>query len=196
MRCDRLREVLFDHLDGLLGAEEAEGARSHLAACADCRRLQEEVRRNFAAMDTWEDEELPAGAWERLRARVGTGSAPAAAAPPPRRWVRHTLPFAAGLATAAAALLVFVVPRFAAAPAGPLPGGGPAPVAPAPASPVVAVENPRPALRRGESPLRFDLPDFRNGVVRTIRLPGDVDPGKVMLVDATTRPVVFPDEVK
>ena len=61
MDCDRLREVLIDHVDGLLGRDEAEAARLHLAACGECRRLQEEVRRNFAALDAWEDEELPAG---------------------------------------------------------------------------------------------------------------------------------------
>ena len=51
MDCDRLREVLFDHVDGLLGRDDAEAARLHLAACEPCRSLQEEVRRNFSAMD-------------------------------------------------------------------------------------------------------------------------------------------------
>ena len=149
MECDRLREVLFDHVDGLLGREEAEAARDHLAACALCRALQEEVRRNFSALDAWEEEELPAGALARLEARIA--GAPAGApvsvpAPAPRRsWVRLAVPYAAGLASAAAVVWVFVVPH-----------GSPDPVPRTP--PVVArealeVDAPAPATRfTGEAP--------------------------------------------
>src|SRR5690349_17407369 len=130
MECDRLREVLIDHVDGLLGREEADAARAHLAACDPCRALQEEVRRNFAAMDGWEDEDLPAGAFARLEARLAAGpravvaDAPGAGAsgrgasrpgaPSARRpWVRLGVPYAAGLATAAALVWAFVLPHGA-----------------------------------------------------------------------------------
>lgn len=122
MDCDRLREVLFDHVDGLLGRDEAEAARDHLAACAPCRALQEEVRRNFTALDAWEEEELPAGAFERLQDRMAA-SIPAPA--PRRSWARLAVPYAAGLATAAAFLWAFVLPHgspLPAPPAAPSPG--------------------------------------------------------------------------
>ncbi len=226
MTCDRLRELLVEHVDGLLGAAEAAGARAHLAGCPSCRLLQEEVRRNFAAMDAWEDVDLPGGAWERLEARLPAGPVarlsaaapvPAAAppAPPPTRvrhahpnhpgppppppapprgapaaaprrsWVRLAVPYVAGLATAAAAALVFLFPIGEAPPLerGPEPAAVPAPAPPA--APLVAERgspaSPSPALRPGENRLRFD--DYDNGVIRTVAFPGGLDPSKVMLVD-------------
>ena len=195
MTCDRLRELLVEHVDGLLGAAEAAGARAHLAGCPSCRLLQEEVRRNFAAMDAWEDVDLPGGAWERLEARLPAGpvarlsaAAPvpaAAAAAPPRSWVRLAVPYVAGLATAAAAALVFLFPIGEAPPLerGPEPAAVPAPAPPA--APLVAERgspaSPSPALRPGENRLRFD--DYDNGVIRTVAFPGGLDPSKVMLVD-------------
>ena len=191
MECDRLREVLFDHVDGLLGRDEAEAARDHLAACAPCGALQEEVRRNFSALDAWEEEELPAGAFERLEARIAASTdAPAAR----RSWARLAVPYGAGLATAAAFLWVFVLPHDSPLPApaaGPSPGLVPA--APAaheapalPASPVAGGPSPR----AGERPLEFR--DVDQGVWRTFRLPPGVDPGKVLLVDTPQR--ILPDD--
>lgn len=203
MECDRLREVLVDHVDGLLGRDEAEAARAHLAACGPCGALQEEVRRNFSALDAWEDEDLPAGAFGRLEARMaGTPSAPAAR----RSWARLAVPYAAGLATAAAFVWVFVVPHGAALPV-PADRGGissPSPetfaredadlVSPAPVSlfsgafgsPVAAGGAPR----TGGHPLEFR--DADRGVLRRFLLPPGVDPGKVLLVD--TPPRILPDD--
>jgi len=203
MDCDRLREHLVDHVDGLLGAEEAAGARAHLEVCEPCRLLREEVRRGFGAMDAWEDEVLPAGAYGRLLARLPVGpSLPvggdAVAATPARPWLRRVvgsvIPYAAGIATAAA-VLSFVFP-------GP-PAGDPDPAI-GPVAPPAAVADPggaaprtaagtllasdgvseadgRPALRPGERRLQFR--DFDNGVLRTLHLPSGLDPSKVVLVD-------------
>lgn len=207
MECDRLREVLFDHVDGLLGRDEAEAARNHLAACGPCRALQEEVRRNFSALDSWEEEDLPAGAIGRLEARIAGSPRSAAPAPAPRRsWIRLAVPYAAGLATASAFLWVFVLPHGFPVPV-PLVGSP----SPAPASPSVVREGsdlvtPAPAslfsgaagstvaggpsLRPGERPLEFR--DADRGVLRTFLLPPGVDPGKVLLVD--TPPRILPDD--
>ncbi len=204
MECDRLREVLFDHVDGLLGRDEAEAARDHLAACAPCRALQEEVRRNFSALDAWEEEDLPEGAFARLEGRVA--AARDDGSPAPRRsWVRLAVPYAAGIATAAAHAWVFVLPHGGPLPSpapGPAPGASPDPVArgagdldtPAsasrfsgtPGSPVAG----GPSLRPGERPLEFR--DADQGVWRRLRLPPGVDPGKVLLVDAPER--ILPDD--
>jgi hypothetical protein len=217
MDCDGLRRVLFDHADGLLGRDDADAARDHLAACGPCRALQEEVRRNFTAMDAWDDEDLPAGAFERLQARIPVPAAAAAAGVAPRRpaagrsWVRLAVPYAAGLATAAAAAWAFLLPastlpvprRSGEAPvaapdavrlAGPGPGSGSG-VVPVSAEGITADARPEPRapgshatdLRRGEQRLEFN--DSFRGVRRNFRIPGDVDPGKVMLIDR-----VLPDD--
>lgn len=206
MDCDRLREVLIDHVDGLLGREDADAARDHLAACGSCRALQEEVRRNFTALDAWEDEELPAGAFGRLESRMtasraASGAVPAGSAARNAR-IRAVAPWAAGLATAAAFAWIVVVPRFAGtpgAPAAPLvvepaadPDSGldtPAPVARF-SEPVGGPVADRPARRSGEHPLEFR--DADNGLLVRFRLPPGVDPGKVQLVD--TRPRILPDD--
>jgi anti-sigma factor RsiW len=182
MDCARLRELLVDHVDGLLGREDAEAARDHLAACGDCRALQEEVRRNFAALDAWEDEELPGGAFGRLAARLPR---PAGAAPARRGWVRLGVPYAAGLATAAAAAWFLVLPR----------GGGPVPRDRDPAPPPVAVERTAASpLKPGEQKLLFR--DAGGKVIREFLLPEGVDPGMVQLVGDEVPVVVPPGGVR
>jgi len=184
MECDRLREVLIDHVDGLLGRDEAEAARAHLAACGPCRALQEEVRRNFSAMDAWEEEELPGGAFERLQARMSAG--PAA---PRRTWVRLGIPYGAGLATAAALVWAFVVPHGVPVP----PVRSPvrpsaAPVAldlPAPVPSFSDAVARQPSASRRARPLEFR--DADQGVLRQFHLPPGVDPGKILLDPAPVR---------
>lgn len=226
MDCDGLRRVLFDHVDGLLGRDDAEAARDHLAACGPCRALQEEVRRNFTAMDAWEEEELPAGAFERLQARIPSGPTPVVDGAPrvapahaahdgeaPRRsflrlaGLRLAVPYAAGLATAAAAAWVFLLPVASPHPDRPgagVPGspgfdvpraGGDMGVRPVALndSPVRGTAGPelnRTGLRPGERKLEFR--DFSNGVLRNFRLPGDVDTGKIMLIETPRR--IVPDD--
>jgi hypothetical protein len=209
MDCEKLREVLIEHVDGLLGREEAEFARAHLAECAPCRALQEEVRRNFAALDAWEDEDLPSGAFERLRARIPSGPSAVGAAPAPvhRRWVRLLLPYAAGLATAAAGMLAAVrlgadASADAPRPESPVPAisglssGGAAPTGGfAPASALADSEGRPPAARDaetaqspqpGERALIFR--DADRGVLRKFFLPAGLEPDRVMLIDAERVP--------
>ena len=193
MDCERLRGVLMDHVDGLLGREDAYAARAHLAACAECRRLQEEVRRNFSALDAWEDEDLPAGAFDRLLARVPAGPRAlggiGAPLTQPRGSRQRVLLYAAGLAAAAAVAGFLVLPRGSApsltAPGLPgRPSNGVATAAPA--APTVAKKR---ALRPGERALSF--PDYDHNVLREVRLPEGVDPASVELIK-DERPVVVP----
>ncbi len=191
MNCERMRELMVEHVEGVLGADEAEGARVHLKACGGCGALFEEVRRGFAALDAWGDEDLPAEAWERMRARLPGEPSPAPARAPWRILRAAALPFAAGLGTAAAALLF--LSSGGKAPATPLQG-------PSGDSPLVAREGAVPAaaregavpgvvettalrtpLKPGERALLFDDP--ARGVVRWITLPPGVDPGRVTVED-------------
>lgn len=195
MDCERMREVLVEHVDGLLDAEGAEGARHHLASCDACCDLREEVRRNFAAMDAWGDEDLPEGAWDRLvdrlpgvRPPVGVAAGAAGGRPSwGRRFGAAAFPYVAGLATAAALLMAFYPDR--ADPTGD-PGQRPPAVRPPAGIRTVPVADtdptPRPFnrgsgaanLREGERALEFG--DVGLGVHRRIILPRDIDPARVM----------------
>ncbi len=219
MDCDGLRKVLFDHVDGLLGREEADAARGHLADCGPCRALQEEVRRNFSALDAWEEEDLPTGAFDRLRARLPAPGVPggprpfveigadasagtAAAVRPHRRWRRLALPYAAGLVTAAAAAGVLVLSLPGVGGPGAVGPGGNAPApsvgVPAPVPgvrPTAAVETRPGGLRPGERKLEFRdlmIRDVERGVLRSVRLPTDVDPAKLELLPDAPRS--YPDD--
>ena len=227
MDCDRMREVLIEHVDGLLGREEAEDARVHLAACGPCRALQEEVRRNFAALDCWEDEDLPAGSFERLVERLpgGPSSVPAAPVPAKRSWPRLLVPYAAGVATAAAAMLIYVLPRGGNGghePRSPAPATGPA-APPAETGPAIAPVDPpvfaggpaRPAggaaapgafaTVAAEAPAHRpalkrgeQVLEFRvadEGVLRKFLLPGGVDPEQILLIEEV-RPMPSPSGVR
>jgi predicted anti-sigma-YlaC factor YlaD len=95
MNCNEMNTKLPDLLFET-EAVKAEGARDvemHLASCGDCRKQLAELRATMALMDTWEvpepnpyfmtrlnarlEEErqaVPAGWFERLRARLAYGS--------------------------------------------------------------------------------------------------------------------------
>ncbi len=203
MDCERLGELLLDHVDGLLGPEDADGARAHLAGCPACAALQEEVRRGFAALDSWQEEDLPAGAYERLVARLPGVRPPVLVAPaataspamrPALRWAT-LLPYGAGLATAAV-VMVLALP-VGGSPAGPVPAGDPSPAPPPvsvrtaspPAGVALSAEGgPGPRLLRGERALRFDA----DGVRRTYALPPGIDPDKVIIAVDYSRPAPEP----
>jgi anti-sigma-K factor RskA len=182
MDCDRLRGLLIEHVDGLLGREDAEAARAHLAACADCRRLQEEVRRNFASLDAWDEEDLPAGAFERVLGRLPAGQVRGGNGPAPSRplWRVLAFPVAAGIAAAAAALWLTASPRTGAAAR---PKSGPAATTPAPDAQPVASND----LRPGERPLVFV--DYDANVLREVRLPAGVDPASIQLISDEAAPI-------
>jgi anti-sigma factor RsiW len=212
MDCEALREVLIEHVDGLLDAEGADAAREHLAVCEPCRDLREEVRRGFDALDHWTEEDLPAGAWQRLvdrlpgvRPPVGVAPVVASSSSAPR-WKRlaggAALPYLAGIATAAALVLV-LYPTLT----GTVPSGSDVSPAGRGRSDAVADTETRPnpfhtrmvvpgtaesgtsspgvegvSLREGERRLEFR--DVRRGVgvQRRIQLPPEIDPTRVVPV--------------
>jgi hypothetical protein len=192
--CERLREILPEHAEGLLGPGDADFARDHLAACADCRAVKDELARGFAAMDLWREEPLPAGAFERLQARLASRAVPpqeifapsfGAATPTAqaaRGWGRVVFAYAAGLATAACALLAYDFGTGVApvAPSrGPIGASGDAvpsrtgDAAPRPAEAAAAPASTGESLS-GYRAVGFDVDDRGQGLRRKFTVPANV----------------------
>jgi Putative zinc-finger len=69
MKCmDREKLFLFSH--GMLGPEEADRLRRHVAGCGECGRAAEEYRRLDTALDDWNAAEPSPWFDAKVRARV------------------------------------------------------------------------------------------------------------------------------
>ena len=66
LHCGEVLADLGEHLDGRLGFDRAERIDEHLAGCAGCRRLLDEVTAAVRALRQLADEPLPPEAEERL----------------------------------------------------------------------------------------------------------------------------------
>jgi len=95
MRCDDVQDVLVEFLDGGLEAGPAAEVRAHLAGCARCAALREDLRATLALVNTDLVPEPPAGTWERFAddvlAKIRLAEETEAAGPP-RRGTRSGLP--------------------------------------------------------------------------------------------------------
>ena len=124
-------------LEGGLEAGPAAEVRAHLAGCARCAALREDLRATLALVHTDRVPEPPAGTWERfaddVRAKIRlaeeaeAAGRPVAAGPPPRRtrsgpprptardrlsaWAQRAAFAPVAVATAAAVLLAIGVAR-------------------------------------------------------------------------------------
>jgi anti-sigma factor RsiW len=97
--CEQYDALIGDLVDGTLDGGPRHELEAHLATCAECTRLAEEllvVRRAARALPPLE---LPATAWARVSAAV---EAERAARPAPRQWRRYALPLAAAAVLAVA----------------------------------------------------------------------------------------------
>src|SRR5260221_9533686 len=76
--------TLNDYVDGSLGPVERHGVAQHLAGCAACRRVVEDLREILGASREMELREPPVRAWSRLERAIRMESeraTPAAAGP-------------------------------------------------------------------------------------------------------------------
>ncbi|HTE66951.1 MAG TPA: zf-HC2 domain-containing protein [Candidatus Binatia bacterium] len=99
MSCDHYESLIGDLVDGTLDGAPRHQLEAHLAACAACARLVEEllvVRRAARALPAID---LPSTAWARLSAAIEVESA---APRTPGRWRRFVLPLAAAAMLTAA----------------------------------------------------------------------------------------------
>ena len=148
MKCDKVRRLMTDHVDGVLRPGRSEAVREHLASCEACRGEEAAARMVVEVLASLPELPLPEDALPRLEARLAF--LPPSVAPP-RRGVLHAfvLPYAAGLATAALLLLV-VLPLFSANP--------PSPAAPGELG-AEAIRSTPASMRSGEEPLHYVMDD-------------------------------------
>ena len=99
MSCDHHESLIGDLVDGTLDGADRHQLEAHLATCAACARLTEEllvVRRAARALPVMD---LPPAAWARVSAAIKVESAAPQA---PGRWRRFVLPLAAAAMLVAA----------------------------------------------------------------------------------------------
>jgi anti-sigma factor ChrR (cupin superfamily) len=156
--------ALNDYIDGAAGPDARAEIDRHLAACAACRQLVDDLRAVLAATRDLELREPPVRAWSRLERAIalepqhataaGT-RADAAIAP---QWPRRAAPYAAWLAAAAALVLAaFVGLRYT---PGRQDNGRPPTAAPAPGGTIAAGE----AAQSIETELRQAESHYENAI--------------------------------
>ncbi|HZS08905.1 MAG TPA: zf-HC2 domain-containing protein [Blastocatellia bacterium] len=77
MNCERCQTELEDFLYGELGESRTAAVREHLTACADCRRVREELEQEHEIFSRFYEQtalEPSAEMWEVIRARIGDKS--------------------------------------------------------------------------------------------------------------------------
>jgi hypothetical protein len=70
MNCEELREMLTEYIDGRLDAGTTAAVSAHLDQCADCRRLDEELRATVAALGDLETKVPPMDFAQSVTARL------------------------------------------------------------------------------------------------------------------------------
>lgn len=78
MRCERVRELASEALDGRLAREEADAFQAHLASCLPCLAFCEELRESIALLDDLPTVEVGDEFNEAVWARVGAETEAAA----------------------------------------------------------------------------------------------------------------------
>lgn len=152
MRCERVRALLSDYLDGELSPAGTAGVRGHLRACPTCEREHEALRRTVQLIAAHGRQTVPVDCRNQVLARLNSGSGRMSEGATGRRALFGP-PFAPSLrtvwgrATAAAAVACAC---FAGGSLLDRSGGEPAPSSPAPQ---VAQSNPR------EEYIQFHGPD-------------------------------------
>ncbi|MFQ5952472.1 MAG: anti-sigma factor family protein [Candidatus Omnitrophota bacterium] len=71
MKCDRIRKILHDYIDGELDREDRRVVEDHLGACAECKRIEEKLRK--IAVEPFEKAEKavpPERVWNNIREAI------------------------------------------------------------------------------------------------------------------------------
>lgn len=165
MWCRTVRRLMGDFVEGTLTPRRESRFRRHLDTCEACREDEAALRVAYSAFSVWRDVPPPEDGLHRLETRLAFSPPPVVTAP--RGTIRQlVLPYVAGLATAAAVLLLA---RPWAAPE------AVAPSAPNAEGSAVAVADDPPPLLPNEKKLEFV---DQEGVV--FRIPWDEETDRVL----------------
>ena len=110
MKCERLREELYEYLDGALSPSEMKALRDHLEACADCREMvarEKEYERSMTRrfQEAVDGIQLEEHVRQRVVGAVGKGRAETGTGRVFSFWKRLAFPLTAAGALAAAIIL-------------------------------------------------------------------------------------------
>ena len=107
MDCKKMEEVIFtDYIDGKLEGGAFREAEEHLASCAKCRGLAQELASVAESLRNVRREEPPARIWEKVRAGITVPEREPAWA-----FFTRARPAFAMAAVAAAILAIFIAVR-------------------------------------------------------------------------------------
>lgn len=108
MRCEQLRELTDEYLDGTLTDEGKQEVDHHLRSCSQCAKFMEEERKILGILSDMEEEELPPGFEQRLHHKLQQAASQIKIKFPKTLWVeRPWLKW--GTALAAVFVLAFSV---------------------------------------------------------------------------------------
>ena len=105
MKCRSVRKMMDEYEYGTLGPRLERRVRAHIAHCAACEESLADTRLVQEAIGTWSDLPEPEDGLHRLTSRLDFAPPPAVVLRP-RRFRHLVVPYVAGLATAAALLLL------------------------------------------------------------------------------------------
>ena len=71
MRCERIQELLkADYLDNEINPKDAQALKEHLAACAHCRTVDEQLRLQRTLFQEAGVQKAPERVWEAIRDKI------------------------------------------------------------------------------------------------------------------------------
>lgn len=77
--CEFYQELISQALDGALDAQAQQALEQHMEQCADCRRLEQQLRQIHSALSALEEQRVPDGFAQGVMARIQALEQPAPA---------------------------------------------------------------------------------------------------------------------
>lgn len=106
MNCEQIRELMSEHIDGVLDGDRSRDLIGHMAECGDCRRELEALTKTVSALRDLDALEPPADLLEGIHERLSLEST---FGPQPPSRIAHLFSLPWLRASAAAILLVGVI---------------------------------------------------------------------------------------
>jgi anti-sigma factor RsiW len=107
MRCDRIKELIVDYIDGEVDGALREEIARHLKGCPDCGRMEQSLRSlSVEPLRSAQRLQAPAELWQRVRDSIERKRRPHVAPFPAVRWIDIALARRPAFALAAVVVIV------------------------------------------------------------------------------------------